>query len=113
MPCAGVRALMLTLAGSFTCTYAADLKCDDIKAILSGNVDSRNQRWYGDPVRYKNRNCDKCHLEWYGTDCKDNSCPHMSGPAGTAIDLLPADTESWICPRQCASMPQIPIQLTV
>ena len=110
---AGVSALTLILTVRFMCSYASDLMCDDIKAILSGYVDSRNQRWYGDPVRYTNRYCDKCHLNQGGADCKDNSCPLLNGPLGTSIDLTPTDTESWICPRQCASMPQIPIKMNL
>ena len=110
---AGVSALTLILTVRFMCSYASDLMCDDIKGILSGHVDSRNQRWYGDPVRYTNRYCDKCHLNQGGADCKDNSCPLLNGPLGTSIDLTPTDTESWICPRQCASMPQIPIKMNL
>ena len=37
----------------------------------------------------------------------------MSGPAGTAVDLLPPDTEKWICPAHCHSMPQIPITMNL
>ena len=124
---ARVCVLLLTLASA----HSADLKCSDIEPILSGYLDCNildrpcsysksnigNIWWnYGPDHTYKNRDCDKCHLNQRGadsSDCKDNSCPHMSGPAGTAIDLLPADSETWICPQFCASMPQIPIKMNL
>ena len=121
-------ALLLALTSCFVGAHAVDLKCLDIRSMLSGYLDCNIidrpcgygksnlfEPWwnYGPDRTYKNRYCDKCHLERYGTDCKDNSCPHMSGPPGTAIDLLPADSETWICPRFCASMPQIPIKMDV
>jgi hypothetical protein len=110
-------ALVLMLANCFLLAHTADLKCEDITHILSGNllVSAKPPTWwYGhDRTPYKNRDCDKCHLDYGGTDCKDNSCPFMSGPLGQSIDLLPADSETWICPRFCASMPLIPIKLTV
>ena len=121
-------ALVLTLTRCVLITRAADLKCLDIQSMLSGYLDcnildrpcsySRSSfatPWwnYGPDRTYKNRDCDKCHLNYGGSDCKDNSCPHMSGPAGTAIDLLPADSETWICPAFCANMPQIPIKMSL
>lgn len=121
-------ALVLILTNCFLFTHAADLKCSDIRAIVSGYLDCNIldrpcsyskanliEPWwnYGPDRTYKNRHCDKCELDQESQDCKDNSCTHMSGPAGTAIDLLPADSESWICPGFCASMPQIPIKFSL
>ena len=112
-----LRALFLALTSCFLSAYSAVLKCEDIELILSGAAygGGRNDVYwnYGNVKTYKNRYCDKCHLEERGQDCKDNSCPYMGGPVGTAVDLLPTDSEKWICPGFCATMPQIPIKINI
>ena len=126
MPRAGLL-LVLTFSGCLFGAYAADLSCIDIQEILSGyqdcpihpcngnyGLDELNRKWwnFGPDRTYRNRDCDKCHLNHGGADCKDNSCPHMGGPVGTAVDVLPSDSDLWICPAFCGSMPEIPIKFT-
>lgn len=112
--------LLLALTSCFLSAYSANLKCEDIELILSGKstcggkCHAQDTFWdYGYARTYKNRYCDKCHLEYGGTDCKDNSCPFMAGPVGTAVDVIPDDSEKWICPEFCKNMPQIPIKMTL
>jgi hypothetical protein len=128
MPRAGLL-LVLAFSGCFFGAYAADLSCTGILEMTNAYLDcnifdrpcSRSKAnladpwWnYGpDPRTYKNRYCDKCWLDQGSQDCKDNSCPFMAGPIGTAVDVLPSDSDTWICPQFCHNMPQIPIKFSM
>ena len=108
----GMRALILALTSSFIYTNAAVLKCDDIQMIIKRHGDQRN--WYYDnPPQYKNRNCRNCYLKRDGDDCMENDDGSESCPRLIEIDQTPADSEKWICPRHCYTMPEIPYQLKV
>jgi hypothetical protein len=111
MPRAGLL-LGLAFSGCLFGAYAADLKCDDIRLIIKRHGDQR--MWhYDNPPQYKNRDCAGCYLKQYGDDCMENDDGSESCPRLIQIDQTPADSENWICPRHCSSMPELPYQVKV
>ena len=112
MASASLTIRILTFSVCLFCTHTADLNCDDIVPIIKRHGDQRNW-YYSDPTQYKNRNCDRCYVDRDGEDCQLKGDGSESCPRLIQIDSTPSESENWICPRHCYSMPEIPYQVKV